>query len=50
MQTITEIQTPVLYPTVQNFLDDLAAQGGPPLYELSPQEAREVLRMLKRSR
>jgi acetyl esterase len=44
MQTITEIQTPVLYSTVQKFLDDLAAQGGPPLYELSPQEAREVLR------
>lgn len=47
MQTITEIQTPVLYPAVQDFLDQLAAQGGPPLYELSPQDAREVLRGLQ---
>lgn len=47
MQTITELQTPVLYPTVQDFLNNLAAQGGPPLYELSPQDAREVLRGLQ---
>ena len=47
MQTITEIQTPVLYPAVQDFLNELAAQGGPPLYELSPQDAREVLRTLQ---
>ncbi len=47
MQTITEIQTPVLYPAVQDFLNKLAAQGGPPLYELSPQDAREVLRGLQ---
>jgi len=47
MQTITEIQTPVLYPAVQDFLNEPAAQGGPPLYELSPQDAREVLRTLQ---
>jgi acetyl esterase len=50
MQTITEIQTPVLYPVVQDFLNELAAQGGPPLYELSPQDAREVLRGLQAGR
>ncbi len=47
MQTMTEIQTPVLYPAVQDFLSKLAAAGGPPLHELSPQEAREVLRDLQ---
>ncbi len=47
MQAITEIQTPVLYPAVQDFLNGLAAQGGPPLYELSPQDARAVLRSLQ---
>jgi acetyl esterase len=40
---MAEIQTPVLYPAVQYFLSGLAAGGGPPLHELSPQEAREVL-------
>ncbi len=47
MQTITEIQTPVLYPAVQDFLNELAAQGGPLLYELSPQDARAALRGLQ---
>jgi acetyl esterase len=50
MQTVTEIQTPVLYPAVQEFLNKLAAQGGPPLYELSPQDARAVLRNLQAHR
>ena len=50
MQTITEIQTPVLYPAVQQFLDGLAAQSGPPLYELSPHAARGVLRSLQSGR
>ncbi len=50
MQTVTEIQTPVLYPAVQSFLNGLAAQGGPPLYELSPQDAREVLRNVQACR
>jgi acetyl esterase len=31
-------------PRTQAWLDSLAAAGGPPLYELSPQDAREVLR------
>jgi acetyl esterase len=31
-------------PGVQSFLDELAAQGGPPIYELSPADAREALR------
>ena len=28
----------------QNFLQALAAQGGPPIYTLSPEDARNVLR------
>ena len=28
----------------QNFLQVLAAQGGPPIYTLSPEDARNVLR------
>lgn len=32
-----------LYQPVQNFVDDLQKSGGKPLYELSPQEARQVL-------
>jgi acetyl esterase len=31
-------------PAVQSFLDELAATGGPPTYQLSPADAREVLR------
>ncbi len=31
-----------LHPQAQGFLDALAAQGGPPLYELSVEEAREI--------
>jgi acetyl esterase len=50
MQAIAEIQKPVLYPAVQGFLNELAAQSGPPLYELSPQDAREVLRGLQACR
>jgi len=49
MQTITEVQTPVLYPAVQDFLSQLAAAGGPAINELSPQEAREALRGLQSS-
>ena len=36
--------TPVIEPHTQQWLDKLAAAGGPPLYELSPQDARQVLR------
>lgn len=36
-------EKPVLEPSTQAFLDTLAAQGGPPIYELSIPEARGVL-------
>jgi acetyl esterase len=39
----------VIEPHTQAWLDTLAAAGGPPLYELSPQEAREVLRAVQTS-
>jgi acetyl esterase len=35
--------SPVLEPNTQNFVDALAAAGGPPLYELTPAAARDVL-------
>jgi acetyl esterase len=35
---------PYLTPGVQSFLDALATAGGPPIYQLSPADAREVLR------
>jgi acetyl esterase len=34
---------PVLEPTTQKFIDALTAAGGPPLYTLSPDAARDVL-------
>ena len=34
---------PVLEPTTQKFIDALAAAGGPPIYTLSPDAARDVL-------
>jgi len=40
-------QKPVLYPKGQAFIDMLAAQGGPPLYTLSPAAARDVLEKLQ---
>src|SRR4051794_40242493 len=40
---MSEIATPILDPTTQKLIDDLAAAGGPPLYTLSPQAAREGL-------
>ena len=30
-------------PTIKSFLDELNSQSGPPIYELSVQDAREVL-------
>ena len=33
----------VLEPTTRKFIDALAAAGGPPIYTLSPQAARDVL-------
>jgi acetyl esterase len=34
---------PVLEPSTQSFIDALAAQSGPPIYTLSPADARNVL-------
>jgi acetyl esterase len=34
---------PVLEPTTQNFINVLSAGGGPPIYKLSPADARNVL-------
>jgi acetyl esterase len=39
----TTVQTPILEPDTQRFIDGLAAADGPPLYTLSPHAAREVL-------
>ena len=38
-----ESVAPVLEPTTQKFIDMLAAAGGPPIYTLSPDAARDVL-------
>jgi acetyl esterase/lipase len=38
-----ESAPPVLEPTTQKFIDALAAAGGPPIYTLSPDAARDVL-------
>jgi acetyl esterase len=40
---------PILEPHTQAWLDSIAAAGGPPLYELSPSDAREVLRGVQTS-
>jgi acetyl esterase len=37
------LQAPVLEPTTQKFIDALEAAGGPPLYTLTPEAARDVL-------
>jgi acetyl esterase len=39
----SESAAPVLEPTTQKFIDALAAAGGPPIYILSPDAARDVL-------
>lgn len=36
-------KTPTIEPSTQKFLDFLAAAGGPPIYTLSPEDARNVL-------
>jgi acetyl esterase len=38
------VGAPYVTPDVQSFLDALAAAGEPPIYQLSPADAREVLR------
>jgi acetyl esterase len=40
---------PLIEPHTQDWLDELTAVGGPPLYELSPQDAREGLRSVQAS-
>jgi acetyl esterase len=54
MTTTTSAQTPfvpVIEPHTQQWLDELAAASadGPPLYELSPKDARQVLRDVQES-
>src|SRR6185437_16078711 len=39
----TESQNPVLEPRTQAFIDSLTAAGGPPLYAITPEDARAVL-------
>lgn len=41
--------TAVVEPRTQAWLDELAGAGGPPIYQLSPREAREVLRTAQTS-
>ena len=35
--------TPILDHVIQNMLEELAAEGGPPVYTLTPAKARNVL-------
>jgi acetyl esterase len=43
----TALHVPVLEPMTQQFVDSVAASGGPPLYDLSPGAARDVLTRLQ---
>lgn len=47
MATVTHAPAGQLEAATQKFVDDLTAQGGPPLYTLSPQGARQVLETLQ---
>jgi acetyl esterase len=49
MQTTIDKRQQQLDPRIVNFLRGLEAQGGPPLYTLSPAEARDVLLKVQRS-
>lgn len=49
MQTTIDKRMEQLDPHILDFLRGLAAQGGPPLYTLSPAEARTVLLKIQRS-
>ncbi|PRY06177.1 alpha/beta hydrolase [Paraburkholderia sp. BL25I1N1] len=41
---VTSVEAaPVLEPTTQGFIDALAKQSGPPIYDLKPEDARNVL-------
>jgi acetyl esterase len=44
-----ETFSPVIEPHTKKWLDELTAAGGPPLYELSPNDARDVLRSVQSS-
>ena len=43
MTTATPRTAAVLEPETQKFVDSLAAAGGPPLYTLTPDAARDLL-------
>lgn len=43
MSLFTALEKPNLTTLSQDFIDDLEAAGGPPLYTLSPEDARQVL-------
>lgn len=49
MKTIADDRTTVLDPTILTFLKKLETQGGPPLYTLTPDQARQVLLSVQRS-
>lgn len=49
MQTTIDKRMEQLDPRILDFLKNLAAQGGPPLYTLSPAEARNFLLAVQRS-
>jgi len=40
---MSQSKSPILEPQTQAFIDELAAQGGPPIYKLSYADARKVL-------
>jgi acetyl esterase len=39
----TSPEPPILDPVIQKMLDELAAEGGPPVYTVTPSEARDTL-------
>src|ERR1700730_14980367 len=49
MSTVIDRRVIQLDPRILDFLKGLDAQGGPPLYTLSPAEARNVLVSIQRS-
>ena len=49
METVADRRVTQLDPHIVDFLKRLEAQGGPPLYTLSPAEARNVLLAVQRS-
>lgn len=39
----TRPEAPILDPVIQKMLDELTAEGGPPVYSMTPKEARDTL-------